>query len=165
MNGTKNLLIGLVTVAAMPAFADTGAPSVSAGGSRLEALFRADLQYKSESESDAVVIAEGHEGVYIGSGDGTVTGGQIRGTLRWSLWSGNCVYPVVRSGQSVPEGLHLCPLNPAGFVETQDGARIRFDGIGYGLRSQTARDKRGNCFARSFRSPDRAAPVPEPYFA
>jgi hypothetical protein len=76
MNGTKNLLIGLVTVAAMPAFADTGAPSVSAGGSRLEALFRADLQYKSESESDAVVIAEGHEGVYIGSGDGTVTGGQ-----------------------------------------------------------------------------------------
>jgi hypothetical protein len=34
----------------------------------------------------------------------------------------------------VPEGLHLCTINPAGFIETQDGARIRFDGRGYGLR-------------------------------
>jgi len=39
------------------------------------------------------------------------------------------------SGQPVPEGLHLCTINPAGFIETEDGARIRFDGRGYGLRS------------------------------
>ena len=26
-------------------------------------------------------------------------------------------------------------MNPTGFIETQDGARIRFDGRGYGLRS------------------------------
>ena len=32
-------------------------------------------------------------------------------------------------------GLHLCTINPAGFIETPDGARIRFDGRGYGLRS------------------------------
>lgn len=134
MNGTKNLLIGLIAVG-MPAFADTTAPSISSGESRLEALFRADLQYRSESESDAVVVAEGREGVYIGSGDGTVTGDRLRGTLRWSLWSGNCLYPLVRNGQLAPEGLHLCTLNPAGIIETHDGARIRFDGRGYGLRS------------------------------
>lgn len=135
MNGTKKLLFGLITVAAMPAFADTKAPSISSGESGLEALFSADLQYRSESESDAGVAAEGREGVYIGSGDGTVAGDRLRGTIRWSLWSGNCLYPLARSGQSVPEGLHLCTINPAGFIETQDGARIRFDGRGYGLRS------------------------------
>src|SRR5262249_45046639 len=26
-------------------------------------------------------------------------------------------------------------INPAGFIETEDGARIRFDGRGYGLRN------------------------------
>ncbi len=75
------------------------------------------------------------KGVYVGSGDGTATGDRLPGTVRWSLWSGNCLYPLVRSGQSVPEGFHLCTINPAEFIETPDGARIRFDGRGYGLRS------------------------------
>jgi len=135
MNSTKKLLLGLVSVAAIPAFADTQTTTSSSGESPLELLFKADLQYKSESPSDAVVVAEGRDGVYIGSGDGTAIGDRLRGTLRWSLWSGNCLYPLVRSGQSVPEGLHLCTINPAGFIETQDGALIRFDGRGYGLRS------------------------------
>ena len=39
--------------------------------SHLEPLFKADLQYRSESQADAVVTAEGREGAYIGSGDGT----------------------------------------------------------------------------------------------
>jgi len=102
----------------------------------LEPLFKADMQYRSESETDAVVAAEGHEGAYIGSGDGTVKGDRIRGKIRWSLWSGNCLYPLVRKGQPVPEGLHLCTLNPGGFIETKEGARIRFDGRGYGLRNR-----------------------------
>jgi len=135
MNGIKRLLISLVTVVAMPAFADMKIATTSPSENRLEALFKADLQYRSESQSDAVVVAEGRDGVYIGSGDGTVAGDRLRGTIRWSLWSGNCLYPLVRSGQSVPEGLHLCTINPAGFIETQDGARIRFDGRGYGLRN------------------------------
>jgi len=113
MNGTKKLLIGLVTVAAMPAFADTKTTNTSSSETRLETLFKADLQYRSESQLDAVVVAEGREGVYIGSGDGTVTGDHLSGTVRWSLWSGNCLYPLVRSGQPVPEGLHLCTINPA----------------------------------------------------
>lgn len=96
MNGTKKLLFGLVTIAAMPGFADTKAPIISSGESGLEALFKANLQYRSESESDAVVATEGREGVYIGSGDGTVAGDRLRGTLRWSLWSGNCLYQCPR---------------------------------------------------------------------
>jgi hypothetical protein len=133
MSRTKKLLIGLTTFAAMPAFADTKTVTTSSGESRLEALFKADLQYQSDAE--AVAPAEGREGDYIGSGDGKVTGDRLRGTVRWSLWSGDCVYPLVRTGQSVPNDLHLCTMNPVGFIETQDGARIRFDGRGYGLRS------------------------------
>ena len=63
----------LVTVAAMPAFADTKTTTNFSGQSRLEALFEADLQYRSESESDAVVVSEGRDGTYIESGDGMRT--------------------------------------------------------------------------------------------
>jgi len=104
-------------------------------GKRLVPLFRAALQYRSQAQQDAVVPAEAREGEYIGGGDGTVTGDRLRGTVRWSLWAGNCVYPLVRQGQNIPDGLHLCTMNPVGFIETPDGARIRFDGRGYGLRS------------------------------
>jgi hypothetical protein len=62
MNGTKKFLFSLATLAAMPGFADTNGPIISSGESRLEALFKADLQYRSESESDAVVGTEGREG-------------------------------------------------------------------------------------------------------
>ena len=134
MSAAKKFLVGLVTVA-LSAFADTEIATAYPGEGDLEKLFKADLRYKSESESDAVVPGEGREGVYIGSGDGTAIGAKLRGTLRWSLWSGNCLYLAVRSGQLVPENLHLCTLNPVGFIETEDGARIRFDGRGYGLRS------------------------------
>jgi hypothetical protein len=50
MNSIKKLFLGLVIVAAMPAFADTKTTTTSSGQSRLEALFKADLQYRSESE-------------------------------------------------------------------------------------------------------------------
>ena len=109
------------------------ATTVSAAS--LESLFAAVLQYRSDSPDSAIVPSKGREGALIGSGDGTVTGTQLRGTVRWSLWSGNCVYPLVRKGQAIPVGLHICTMNPVGFIETSDGARIRFDGRGYGLRS------------------------------
>jgi hypothetical protein len=82
MNGIKRFLIGFVTVAAMPAFAETKIATTSSSNNSLEALFKADLQYRSESQSDAVVVAQGREGVYIGSGDGTVAGDRLRGTIR-----------------------------------------------------------------------------------
>jgi hypothetical protein len=102
---------------------------------RVVHLFRAILQYKSQAEQEAVVPSEGREGAYIGSGDGAVEGGRLSGMVRWSLWAGDCVYPLLRSGQNIPDGLHLCTMNPVGFIETTDGARVRFDGRGYGLRT------------------------------
>ena len=101
----------------------------------IELLFKAVLQYQDEPSADAVGVGEEHAGAYIGSGDGIVTGERLRGRIRWSLWSANCVYPLMRSGQPVPAALHLCTMNPTGFIETHDGARIRFDGRGYGLRT------------------------------
>jgi hypothetical protein len=100
----------------------------------LELLFSAALQYRSTSERDTVVPAYGRDGAYVGSGDGTIKGGRLRGTLNWSLWAGDCLYPMVRKGQAVPDGLHICTMNPTAFIQTEDGARIRFDGRGYGLR-------------------------------
>jgi len=100
----------------------------------LEPLFDAELRYTSESEADAVIPAEGREGVYIGSGDGTVSGETIQGTIRWSFYSADCMYLLVRRGEEVPPGQQLCYDNPGGFIETTDGARIRFDAKGYGLR-------------------------------
>ena len=131
----------------MPAFADTKIATTSSSDNRLEALFKADLQYRSESQTDAVVVAEGREGVYIGSGDGTVAGDRLRGTIRWSLWSGNCLYPLVRSGQSVPEGFHLCTINPAGFIETVDGARTRI--IAWGRKTYVGDDPKGSSRKRT----------------
>jgi hypothetical protein len=99
-------------------------------------LFTALLEFTSDSRSDAIVSAEGRDGAYIGSGHGTVTGDRIGGTMSWSLYAGDCLYPRIRKGEAVPDDLHLCTLNPGGFIETHDGAQIRFDGRGYGLRTR-----------------------------
>jgi hypothetical protein len=44
------------------------------------------------------------------------------------------MYLLVKRGEAVPPGQHLCYDNPGGFIDTGDGARIRFDAKGYGLR-------------------------------
>ena len=98
-------------------------------------LFDAATQLTSESPADAVVPPEGREGVYLGSGDGSATGERVRGRIRFSFYSGNCLYPQIRRGEAVPDHLHLCSLNPGGYIQSDDGARIAFDGKGYGLRS------------------------------
>jgi len=104
-------------------------------GAALAHLFSATLQFTSSSPADAVVSPDGREGEYIGSGHGTVAGRQVRGAMRWSLFSASCLYPRIRAGEIVPAELHLCTLNPGGYIDTEDGARISFDGKGYGLRS------------------------------
>ncbi len=100
----------------------------------LDHLFTAVLEFQSDAPADAVVPADGRQGVYLGSGEATVSG-RLQGTMRWSFYSANCLYPRIRQGERVPDELHLCTVNPGGFIETHDGARIRFDGNGYGLRS------------------------------
>ena len=101
----------------------------------LSHLFDVTLQYTSDSPAHAVVSGDGREGVYIGSGDGVVAGESICGTLKWSLYSGNCPYPSLRRGEGPTAGLHLCTMHPGGYIETEDGACIDFDGKGYGLHS------------------------------
>src|SRR6266851_9105434 len=88
--------------------------ATSAGQGSLEPLFTADLQYRSDSPQSTVVPSEGREGALIETSDGTVSGTQLRGKFRTSLWSGRCVYPLVRKGQTIPEGLHICTMNPVG---------------------------------------------------
>ena len=104
--------------------------------SRLTRLCTAVLDFTSDSAADAVVPAEGRDGAYIGSGSGSVDGDHVRGTISWSLYAGNCLYPRIRKGEGVPDDLHLCTLNLGGFIETDAGVRLHFDGRGYGLRSR-----------------------------
>ena len=51
----------------------------------LEHLFDADLAYRDDFET--VVGGEDREGVIIGSGNGTVRGPRIRGSIRWSFYA------------------------------------------------------------------------------
>jgi len=99
---------------------------------QLERLFVAELQYNSDPEP--VVSSEGREGVLVGNGDGTVSGENIQGTIRWSFYSGNCAYVFVQAGIEPPPGQHLCTTHPGGVIETEDGAQIWFDAKGFGLR-------------------------------
>lgn len=99
---------------------------------KLEHLFDAQLQYREGLE--ALLPAEEREGVLIGSGDGTIIGPRIVGAIRWSMYSEDCAYLLVKDGMEPPPGSHLCTVNPAGVIETDDGAEIWFDGRGFGLR-------------------------------
>lgn len=116
--------------------AQAAAHQSTVDASRLTPLFTAVLDFTSDSPADAIVSSEGRDGGYIGSGTGSVDGAQVRGTMSWSLYAGNCLYPQIRNGEAVPDDLHLCTLNPGGYIETEDGARLRFEGRGYGRRTR-----------------------------
>lgn len=97
----------------------------------LRKLFDAELHYQDRMAP--VVSADGREGELIGSGGGTVTG-ELRGTIQWSYFAVDCAYLLVRAGIEPGPGQYLCKNNPGGIIRTQDGAEIRFDARGYGLR-------------------------------
>jgi hypothetical protein len=98
----------------------------------MQHLFDADLEYVNEQAAE--VPAENREGEYIGSGVGRVTGNTISGTIRWSMFAADCAYLLVRAGLQPGPSEDLCRVHPVGVIETADGARIRFDARGYGLR-------------------------------
>jgi hypothetical protein len=98
----------------------------------LEPLFAAELQYNPDVR--VVVAADDREGDLIGTGDGRVVGRRINGTIRWSFYAADCAYLLVKAGVNPGPGQHLCRTNPGGVIETDDGAVIRFDARGYGLR-------------------------------
>ena len=103
----------------------------------LKRLFDAELAYQAGAEP--VIDPDGREGVLIGSGDGTVSGPELRGSIHWSMYTADCPYrPDGSPGEGEPtsDGDHCCRTNPGGFIETDDGAKVWFDVKGLGLRRQ-----------------------------
>lgn len=86
-------------------------------GEQLEPLLELRLQY--QEGMPPVISPEAGIGEYLGSGNGTVAGPRVQGTIYWDL------FEVV--------GERRCQTNFAGAIETEDGARIQFDARGYGM--------------------------------
>ena len=84
---------------------------------QLQHSFEVELQYREGLE--AITSPEGKLGEYLGSGDGTLKGGALQGTVRWDL------YEVL--------GKTSCQTNLAGVIETDDGAKIEFETKGFGM--------------------------------
>ncbi len=78
-----------------------------------------DLDLTYSSKADRVVPDSGRPGEYLGSGEGTVHGRGIAGTVRWDL--------------SEHTGTTACEMFFSGVIDTDDGATIRFDTSGYGM--------------------------------
>ena len=85
---------------------------------RLEHLFDAELEYRPGMEP-IVPIEEG-EGSLTGSGDGTIAGPRVDGSISWTLFE--------HTGETA------CAMNPTAVIETRDGATIRVEGRGWGRR-------------------------------
>ncbi len=94
-------------------------------------LFDAELRYTDDSTP--VVPADGREGELIGNGTGAVRGQLLNGDLRWSFYAADCAYLAVRAGFTQPVD-ELCRTHPGGEIRTDDGAVIRWDAKGFGLR-------------------------------
>ena len=80
-----------------------------------ELLFELHLQYRAKREG--VSDAEGKVGIYLGSGDGLAEGARVSGRVRWDLF------------ENQREG--VCDTHFRGVIETEDGATIAFDTLGF----------------------------------
>src|SRR5207245_8050634 len=94
-----------------------------AGPMPLAQLFDAELQYRPDMA--AVVSPKGRTGRLLGSGDGHVTGPRITGRSRWSFFE--------------DQGAGECKTNIVGFIETNDGSRIRIETRGFGVVADPAK--------------------------
>ena len=83
-----------------------------------------DLALQFRPELKPITAPNGKIGEYIGSGDGTVSGPKIQGTIRWDL------YEAI--------GERVCQTNFAGVIDTDDKARIQFETKGFGLVPDTS---------------------------
>lgn len=84
-------------------------------GERLEEPLELDLHFRWKMV--AVTSREAGEGEYVGSGEGTIRGARIEGTVRWDLFERR------ENG--------LCRSNLTGTVTTVDGAQVRLDSRGF----------------------------------
>jgi hypothetical protein len=102
------------------------------GGSQaLEHLFDIELQYQQGMA--AVTSSENKIGHYLGSGDGAVKGPKLQGAVRWDL--------------SEEQGEPVCRSNLRGLIETNDGAQINFDTMGFFMRPNKSNPQKWNATA------------------
>lgn len=97
----------------------------------LKHLFDAELQY--QRKMPAVTSPEGNIGTRLGSGDGRFDGSRLRGTIRWDIYE--------------KQGRSQCETNIAGVIETDDGAQISFDSLGFGMVPDTSSPHRWSMVA------------------
>ena len=93
---------------------------------RLGLLFDVELQYKQGMS--AVMSSEGKLGKHVGSGDGTIRGARIHGTVHWDLFE--------------DQGESVCGSNLRGLIETNDEAHIQFDAMGFFMRPDKSKPNR-----------------------
>jgi hypothetical protein len=80
--------------------------------SELELLFALELHYQGPIELAPI---GDKMGTLVGGGDGTLTGPNIRGTVRWSNYE--------TTGED-----QVCALQVPGVIQAHDGALIQFEG-------------------------------------
>lgn len=79
------------------------------------------LQYKEGQPR--VITTEGQLGHYLGSGEGTIEGPSLAGQVQWDLFEA--------------EGETQCASNLRGLIQTEHGATITFDSLGFFRRPDT----------------------------
>ncbi len=106
---------------------------------KLEHLF--DIEWRGDANAETVVGSAGRAGAHIGNGTGTARGPRLDGRVRFSFYSGECPRD---PGWLAEQGIvysdvkdHICTINPGGIIDTDDGAVIRFDVLGFGLRLES----------------------------
>jgi hypothetical protein len=92
--------------------------------SDFQPAFTIELAYKKGKPQ---VLAEpGRVGDYLGSGEGTIKGDRVNGRVQWDLF------------EKVEE--IVCESNLRGLIETEDGATIQFDTLGFFRRPTRPED-------------------------
>ncbi len=99
----------------------------------MEALHLFDAELRYTDDTTPVVPPDGREDQLSGNGTGDVGGELLNGELRWSFYAADCAYLAVRAGFTEPVD-ELCRTHPGGEIRTNDGAVIRWDAKGSGLR-------------------------------
>lgn len=101
---------------AAAAVAGDKAGSSGAGRNVMEHLFDAELRHTGKVKLEPRGPKEGR---LVGGGEGTALGPRIKGKLRWSLYENHA-----------PGG---CTMQLPGEIETEDGAKIHFEGQGHAI--------------------------------
>src|SRR6266849_453784 len=105
--------------------------------SQLEHLFSLELKYQGPVE----LAPMGEKvGKLVGGGDGTLKGPKIKGTVRWSNYE--------TTGQD-----EVCSLQVPGVIQTDDGARIQFEGREFAMPAANS-PKRWSVAGVTFRTED-----------